>query len=282
MITFTEKGKGITVLVIENKAARAEISLYGGNVLSWSPTGEKEVLFKSAKSFFEPGKTIRGGIPVCFPWFGPNQADPKSPPHGFARTSLWRLASVCETPKDTTVILELESNAETKAKWPHEFILTLEVSIGKKLAVTLTTANTGKADFGVTTALHTYFSIGDIKKTSVGGFDKCAYIDRIGEKTIRQQTGDVRISGETDRVYLSGKKCTINDNKKERTIIIESDSFPDTVIWNPWIEKAKAIVDLEDDEYRRFICVEAGSVLENVIMVKGDSSVSQTMTLSLA
>jgi glucose-6-phosphate 1-epimerase len=279
MITFNEKWPGITLATITNKAASAEISLYGGHILSYKPAKKAEVLFMSEKSAYEPGKPIRGGIPVCFPWFGPNAAVPTEPPHGFARTSQWNLVSVDEKPKSTTVIIELASSEATLAKWPHEFKVTLEITVGASLEITMTTSNPGKDPIVVTNALHTYYAISDIGKVSVLGLDKLNYIDRVGPATMRTQEGDVTITAETDRVYLTAGDVTIADAGTGRKIALSRTGNPDTVVWNCWEEKSKAIGDIGEGNYRKYICVEAGSVLDHKISVAPDTSVSQSMTI---
>lgn len=281
MISFSEKWPGITVATVTNKAATAEISLYGGHVLSYKPAKKEEVLFLSKKSAFEVGKPIRGGIPVCFPWFGPNAADPTNPPHGFARISQWSLVSIEEKPKATTVIIELVSSKETLTKWPYEFKLTLEITVGATLDITMITSNPGKDPIVVTTALHTYYSISDIRMVSVSGLDNVNYIDRVGPATIRSQLGDVTISGETDRVYLTSDDVTINDNVNGRKIIISKTSNPDTVVWNCWEEKSKSIGDIGDEVYKKYLCVEAGSVLDNKLTIAPDTSVTQSMSIKV-
>lgn len=279
MIAFNETYPGITILSVENKAASADISLYGGHVLSYKPAGKDEVLFMSPKSVFEPGKPIRGGIPVCFPWFGPNPSVPTEPPHGFARTSQWTLVSVSEKKKETTIIIELASSEATRARWPFDFTLTLEIRVGKTLDMTLTTSNPGKDPIVVTTALHTYYAISDIARVSVLGLNGLKYIDRVGPATVKDQTGPVSISAETDRVYLGAEDVTIRDEGSGRKVLISRTGNPDTVVWNCWEEKSKTIGDIGEGVYRSYVCVEAGSVLDNKITIAPDTSVSQSMTI---
>lgn len=278
MITFTTHASGLALVSVRNKAASAEISTYGGHVLSYTPEGGENLLFLSKESYFTPGKPIRGGIPVCWPWFGPHKTDTTLPQHGFVRISQWRLVQTEETGDSTTVTLECVSTPETRALWPHDFRLTLAITVGRTLNLVLTTTNTGTTPFVITDALHTYFSIGDISRVSVKGLDGFKYLDRDGGAH-KYQAGDITISGETDRVYFSGDRCVIADPVKERTISVEKTGFPDTVVWNPWAERAKAITDLGNDEYRAMICAEAGSVLDNAISVAAGVSVSQKMSL---
>jgi len=279
MITFNTLASGITVLTLSNKHATAEVSLYAAQVLSFKPKNKNDILFVSKKSLFTPGKAIRGGIPVCWPWFGPHATEKDFPVHGFVRTTQWRLAGSEENSKSTTVTLECTSSPETKKFWPHDFTLSLTVSVGKNLELKLTTKNDERETVSITDAFHTYYRISEIANVSVKGFDGTRYIDRVGERTERTQEGDIVISGETDRVYLGGKKCIVSDPSAKRTVSVEKDGFPDTIVWNPWIDRSKAMVDFDDDEYHNMVCVEAGSALDNKIALAPGSSVTQKMTI---
>ena len=279
MITFKTLSSGITVLTLCNKHATAEVSLYGGQVLSFKPKNKNDILFVSEKSLFTPGKAIRGGIPVCWPWFGPHATEKDFPVHGFVRTTNWRLAGSEENGKCTTVTLECVSSPETKKFWPHDFTLSVTVSVGKTLDLAITTKNDTSETINITDAFHTYYRVSEIADVSVKGFDGSLYIDRVGERTQRTQDGDIVISGETDRVYLGGKKCVVSDSAAKRTVTVEKDGFPDTIVWNPWIERAKAMADFDDEEYRKMICVEAGSALDNKIELSPGASVTQKMTI---
>ena len=279
MITFDTTDSGFSLLKIKNSAARATISPYGGQVLSFIPEGGDDLLFLSRESFFTVGKAIRGGIPVCWPWFGPHPRDTTLPAHGFVRTMPWSLAQTEETADSTNVILECVSTPETRAVWPHDFRLAISVSIGKTLRITLTTTNTGGTPFAITDALHTYFRIGDIARASVIGLEGTTYLDRVGTEATKEQGGAVTVSGETDRVYYSAASCAVVNGTNGKAVTVEKVGFPDTVVWNPWIDRAKAMADFGDDEYRTMICAEAGSVRGNVINVAPGVSVTQRMAI---
>jgi len=279
MITFKTLSSGITVLTLSNDHATAEVSLYGGQVLSFKPKNKNDIIFVSKKSLFTPGKAIRGGIPVCWPWFGPHATEKDFPVHGFVRTTQWSLVSSEENRKCTTATLECSSSPETEKFWPHDFTLSLTVSVGKNLELKLTTKNDDRESVSITDAFHTYYRISEIANVSVKGFDGTRYIDRVGGRTEKNQEGDVVISGETDRVYLGGKKCVVSDLSAKRTVTVEKDGFPDTIVWNPWIDRSKAMVDFDDDEYHCMICVEAGSALDNKIDLAPGAKVTQKMTI---
>ena len=160
-----------------------------------------------------------------------------------------------------------------------DFSSSLTVSVGKNLELTLTSKNDGSESVNITDAFHTYYRISEIANVSVRGFDGTRYIDRVGERTEKTQEGNIVISGETDRVYLGGKKCVMSDSSAKRTVTVEKEGFPDTIVWNPWIERSKAMVDFDDDEYHTMICVEAGSALDNKIALAPGASVTQKMTI---
>ena len=189
MITFKTLSSGITILTLSNNFATAEVSLYGAHVLSFKPKNKNDILFVSKKSLFEPGKSIRGGIPVCWPWFGPHATEKDFPVHGFVRTTQWRLAGTEENPKCTKVTLECTSSPETKKFWPHEFTLSVTVSVGKTLDLTMNTKNDERESVSITDAFHAYYRISEIANVSVKGFDGARYIDRVGGRSEKDAGG---------------------------------------------------------------------------------------------
>jgi glucose-6-phosphate 1-epimerase len=234
----------------------------------------------SGKSLFTRGKAIRGGIPVCFPWFGPHASDSSLPVHGFARISQWSLASVEEEEGLTRLVLSLSDSAETRKLWPYAFKLSLEIAVSARLEMTMRIVNPGKEAFAVSDALHSYFRIKDSARAWVEGVEGLSYVDRVGERATRKQSGPARISGETDRVYLKSKSVRVVDPGFKRVIEIERKAFPDLVLWNPWIAKAKAMADFGDEEYKDMICAEAAAVFENAVRVEPGKAATQRMAIS--
>lgn len=279
MIEFKERVPGIVVAAVSNSAATAEISLYGAHALSYAPKGQRDVLFLSRKSSFAVGKPIRGGIPLCFPWFGPHAENAALPMHGFARISAFVLSSIHETPERTTLVLSLRDTEETRRLWPHAFELRLEISVGATLDMAFTVRNVDRAAFSFANALHSYFAVKDVNAISVEGLDGLDYIDRVGGRVIRRQAGPVSIEGETDRIYLGSKAVAVRDPGLGRSIGIERTALPDLVVWNPWIAKSKAMTDFGDDEYIGMVCAEAASVFENAISLEPGDSSRQMMSI---
>lgn len=268
-MVFVEGNGGFPFIRIHNPHADALISLYGGQILSFRPTGSDEVLFLSDKAFFEEGKAIKGGVPVCWPWFGPHPKDKSLAAHGFVRNRMWKVMHTETTGNGATrVSLGINSSPETESIWPYAFALTLTITVGKTLLLELTTRNTGNQPFSITQALHSYFSVGDISKTDISGLDGRQYIDKTDNDMNKTQTGDVTINTEVDRVYYDVPAVlSIADKSQQRQIQINSSGNRTAVVWNPWSEISAGSADLQDDDYRRFLCVETANALVDEVKI---------------
>lgn len=254
-VRFSETSPGLPVVEINTPQASARIALQGAHVLAWQPTGHKPVIWVSKAAVFEPGVPIRGGVPVCWPWFG---AVPGKSTHGFVRTQLWEVHSVSLDEVGQVVLrLGIGGDASTRALWDHAFDLALVVTVGQTLTMELVTRNSGPAPFTIAQALHTYFCVGDIAQTSVQGLDGCHYLDKVQGMAEKQQSGTVRIQSETDRIYVNtAADCLIEDAAWGRTIRIAKRGSHSTVVWNPWAEREKSIADMAAGEYLGMLCVE--------------------------
>jgi glucose-6-phosphate 1-epimerase len=246
------------------KTLYGDVCLQGGHVTRWG-----DVLFVSRKSRFEPGQAIRGGVPVIFPWFGDDPEGRGRPAHGFARRALWRLVDRAESAGESRVIVELENDDATRAMWPHRFALRLDVTFGESLGLALTVENRDTAALRCETALHTYLAVGDVRRISIRGLDGATYIDKVdGMKQKREGTAPIRLTGETDRVYLgTTSACRVEDPMRGRVLTIEKDGSRSTILWNPWSEKSAAMSDLADDEWPTFVCVESGNVHADALTI---------------
>lgn len=246
--------------------ATATIALQGAHVMTWQPAGQQPVIWVSKLAKYAPGKSIRGGVPVCWPWFGPHASEATFPGHGFARTVPWALVASKALP-DGRIRLEFEltQTGATRAQWPHDSVVRNIITVGEELEVELATTNTGKAPFQLGQALHTYFVVGDIRLATVAGLEGCDYLDKVGGGRRRQQ-GQVSFTQETDRVYLGTHGCCgILDPAMDRTILITSTGSRSTVVWNPWTEKADKMGDFGDEGPWRMVCVETANAAEDVI-----------------
>jgi glucose-6-phosphate 1-epimerase len=270
------KGKGDLPLArITNPFAKAEISLYGAQVLSFIPKGQKDILWMSPQCIYEPGKPMRGGIPVCFPWFGPHAGDSWKPMHGFARLLTWDVTETLALKNGATrLILGLKSNVETTAIWPFAFSAKMIFEIGEKLDVTFCCTNTGNEDFSISDALHSYFSISDIAQIGILGLKDSEYYAGFSmDATIRQKEDILKIAKEENRRYINHiGDCNLTDPTWNRSIQIAKKGSKVTVVWNPGAETVKTMSDIPLSGYRDFVCIEAVNAFADTIKLKPGES----------
>ena len=268
---------GLPKVVISTPNVRGEMYLHGGHVTSWSPTGSGEGLYLSPNSLFQDGRAIRGGVPVCFPWFGDKADDKSAPAHGFVRTKAWELASIEQSEPDVVVTMSTQSGDDTRKWWPHDFLLTCRATFGAQLKIELIVTNPGSARFAFEEALHAYFAVGDAESSAVHGLDGTRYIDKTDRFTEKSQTGDVILAAETDRVYLATEgEVELSDPVGKRGIRVEKGNSRTTVVWNPWSEKSGALKDLGAGEWKHFVCIETTNV--GPFAVQLEPQQSHTMT----
>jgi len=268
-LVFAQGPGGLTVANIGNAQATAMISLSGGQVMAWQPTGESPVLWLSGQAKFAPGQSIRGGAPVCWPWFGPHGDEPGFPSHGFARTSPWAVERVEALPGGATrLVLTLQPGDDAHAIWPYPCSLQSRITVGRELRIDLVTGNHGTAPFVVSEALHTYFTVSDVRHTPIHGLAERMFVDKVDGGRRKIQDGAVVIDGEVDRVYLdTTADCVIDDIGLKRRIRIHQEGGRSTVVWNPWAEKAGALGDFDPAGYLGMVCVESGNALDNAVTV---------------
>ncbi len=280
-LRFMDSGGGLPMADINTPLATARVALQGAQVLAWRPDGVAPVLWLSGSAVFAPGKPMRGGIPVCWPWFGDR---PGLGMHGFVRTRLWELRDAAiDAHGQLSLRMGLQDDAATRAVWDHAFDLELLVTIGTTLNLQLTTRNTGNEAFTLTEALHTYFSVGDIRQTTVHGLDGTGYLDKVQGFAPAQQSGLVDFTGETDRVYThTTADCVIDDADQKRRIVVAKTGSQATVVWNPWIDKEKTMADMASGSYQRMVCVETANAAPHLITVVPGAQHSLSTKLSVA
>lgn len=262
MITYKQFDNGYPYIEIENDFAEAKIALQGAHLFHYKAKHKPALLWLSKRAYFEDGKAIRGGIPICFPWFGKNKDNPTLPQHGFARTELWTVVLEEEIDAQHTHIqLQLQPNPHTLEQWPYLFDLYLDITISDTLSIALTTTNTDTKPFEISTALHTYFSISDINTISVKGLDAKAYYNALNGDTYMQH-GDIVIEEEVDRVYFDASE-TITLLDGDFKVNIHQEGSNSLVVWNPWIEKSKQMTDMSDDGYKSMVCLETSNARED-------------------
>lgn len=257
---------GLPKIRVTASSASADIYLHGAQLTSWQPANSEEVLFLSQQSSWQEGRAIRGGIPVCFPWFRSKADTPSAPAHGFVRTKEWQLESVKSDGESVVVTCSTESDESTHRWWSHEFRLVHILSIGRSLRLQLIVTNTGQTSFQFEEALHTYFRVRQAENVSIRGLDKITYLDNIEGNHRKTQSGDLILTTKTDNAYIDVYGAAeLVDPTGCRTIRTEKENSATTVVWNPWLEGAASLNDLGNDEWRRFVCVEASNILGSAI-----------------
>lgn len=270
-LSFDESADGLVTVRIENELASASLALQGAHLIHWQPTHAADpVLWLSKRARFGHGRSIRGGVPICWPWFGAHPTDEKLCPHGFARIMPWHLTE-SEVLEDgaTQLRLQLLDTPAAQQKLPHPHELSLTVEIGSTLKMMLATTNMGGEPFAITEALHTYFQISDIDGVHIEGLSGYEYADKVTGFSRGIQQGDIRFSHEYDRVYMNTvSDCTIVDPGLKRRINIAKSGSRSTVVWTPGQVKAEELHDIgPGDDWRRMICVESANALDNVVNV---------------
>ena len=254
-ITIQAGRGGLRYAALRCNGAEAHVYFHGAHVLHYQPAGQAPVLWQSSKSWFEAGKPIRGGIPLCWPWFGAHPSDSTQPAHGIARLTEWLPVSSGATDSATELTLRFLGAPGIPAT------LELSVVLSDALTVTLTTRNTGSQPMTLSEGLHTYCAISDIRAISVTGLEGGQYVDMMQpDQPVVPQTGAVTFDKQIDRRYIrTTRVCTIIDPGLKRRIVIGKEGSQTTVVWNPWIEKAALMPDFGNEEYPEMVCVEAAN-----------------------
>lgn len=269
-ISFRKLADNIAIADINNSLASASVSLYGGHVVSWQPkTQTKPVLWVSDLVKFQQGKAIRGGVPICWPWFGAHQSQASLPGHGYARITPWVLTSV-QTMTNGATILELSLGKSDLfyAHWHANVRLTLRVTIGDTLEITLKTLNETEHEFTFTEGLHTYFQVSDIANIRILGLEGCEYIDLLNQNERCTQAAAISFNDHLGRIYLNSQAaCVIEDPKFQRRIRIEKSGSNSTAVWNPGQIVASTINDMGPSGWRNMVCVESANALQNAVKV---------------
>jgi glucose-6-phosphate 1-epimerase len=274
VLGFEKTPCGLVAARVTASAAHATVYLQGAHLTHWQPSAHAPVLFLSARTELAPGKPIRGGVPVIFPWFGPRHDGGTGPSHGFARTSDWELAFAAVSGDDVHLTFTLAPNETSRDLGFDHFRLAYRITIGQRLTLELTVANDAPAPMQFDEALHTYFAVTDVEKTSITGLGSTPYIDKRDQMQRKvQPPGSMSLTATTDRVYLdTTATCVIDDDAGRRKIAIEKASSQTTVVWNPWAELAATLPDMEPDGWRTMLCVETANVGDSAItLAPGES-----------
>ena len=274
---------GLARVDISSPLAQGEMYLHGAHVTSWRPAGSEEVLFLSTKSRWEEGQAIRGGIPVCFPWFRGKADDPHAPAHGFVRTRTWQLYSIVENNAGVAVTMFTESDERTWRWWPAEFRLVHRVNFGSELKLELVCINTGKTALHFEEALHTYNRVADVGTVRVQGLDGTRFLDNTDSNKEKTQLGDVTIGSQTDNAFINTQNAVdLLDPTMGRRIRLQKVNSRTTVVWNPWQEGARGLRDLGEGEWKQFLCVEASNIMGAAITLAPGQEHTMSAVLSVA
>ncbi|MDR2195466.1 MAG: D-hexose-6-phosphate mutarotase [Gallionellaceae bacterium] len=280
-LQFIQNDNGTIFARVTTAHAQADIALQGAHVMTFTPAGAQPVIWLSPAAKLTPGKSLRGGVPICWPWFGAHATDSSFPGHGFARTVPWVVEETAELADGSIrIVFALPQSSIPPAQWPHACRAKNIVTVGRALSLELATENTGDAPFEIGEALHTYFAVGDVERIRVAGLDGAEYFDKVDDWKRKTQAGDVVIAGEVDRLYVNTEStCVIEDPVSGRRIRISKSNSRSTVVWNPGAEKAAKMGDFgSDDGHLRMVCVESGNAGENVVNVAPGESHSLFVT----
>lgn len=281
-LSFILVGENQPALEINTPLCTARVVLQGAHLCEWTPVNEKPVIWLSEQASFMKGRSIRGGIPVCWPWFGAHPTQSDFPAHGFARTVDWQLVSTgLLADGRVELVFELAVDPDNRDAlsekiqywWPYQTPVSLRMTLGQTLELALETRNAGTQPVTITEALHTYFAVSDITQTRVTGLAQCDYLDKVKDFARFTQQGDIEFNGEVDRVYLdTTANCLIHDPAWQRTIQIEKQNSQSTVVWNPWRDTALAMGDMGEAGYRQMLCVETANAASNKITLQPGES----------
>jgi glucose-6-phosphate 1-epimerase len=267
---------GFEYIEIKNSVMQAKIALQGAHIYEYKRHNKKDILWLSECSFFERGKAIRGGIPICWPRFG--NSDKSMPSHGFSRESLFSLVSVENLSEDETKVLFcLEDSSESRKIWDYKFRLEVVFYLGLKLKIELKTYNLDTKEFMITEALHTYFTVSDIQNIRIKGLESKPYLDTLTGKE-KIQNGEITIDSECDRVYQD-VEADISLIDREESLTLNVIGSSSAVVWNPWIEKGASMSGMKVDGYREFVCIESANAFEDLRVIHAGESHTLALTL---
>lgn len=277
-ITYSQQD-ALELIHIVNNHGRAILTTYGATLLSYIPVGGEEVLWVSETAVYDGSKPVRGGIPVCWPWFGAHPTDPSKGAHGFARHQVWEVEAIQSVDGDATqVILSLSANDTTRALWPYNFKLTLSVTLGEKLLLELTSHNLSDEEWTISEALHTYFRVGEAEGIVIRGMEGKHYLDKNRDFAEFTQSDILSLNPPMDCVYIDHSgSVAIEDGKRE--IEVRKRNSATTIVWNPGPEGVKAVTDFPVEQYHHMVCVEAGNALKNSYKLAAGEKHSLSMLL---
>jgi glucose-6-phosphate 1-epimerase len=289
VLRFEPSPSGLVFLHVSLPSAEATLCTQGAHLMQWQPAGHDPVLYLSQRATYAPGKAIRGGIPIIFPWFGDRHEGRSGPAHGFARTSEWDLAFVALTGPNENPELHLDftlapSELSRSLGFDH-FRAGCRFTIGRELRIDFSVVNStlNPAPLTFEQALHTYFAVADVGEVSLDGLGGATYIDKVDGNVRRTQPpGPLRFTGRTDRPYLNTEAaCILHDPEGKRTITIAKHGSLSTVVWNPWQELTATMHDMQPDDWMHMVCIETANVADNALTLQPGEGHLMHLTVSV-
>jgi glucose-6-phosphate 1-epimerase len=265
---------GLAAVRVSNPSASGLVYLQGAHVAAWQPAGQEPVIWMSPNAIYATGKALRGGVPICFPWFGAHAEQAPFPAHGFARTRAFEYRGArLDGAGRSELEFVLDSDEQSLSMFPYAFTARLRVAFGETLGLEFSVTNRDAQSFGFEEALHSYFAVTDVTRASVRGLEGARYVDKVREQAVfTEATPKLQFVAETDRVYESTGTCNIDDPPGKRTIVVEKEGSAATVVWNPWRERAAQMPDLGAAAWPEMLCVESANVGKSrVSLAPGES-----------
>ncbi|BEV72800.1 D-hexose-6-phosphate mutarotase [Paludibacterium sp. THUN1379] len=273
--TLRTHAQGSTQLLLSHDGFQAEISLDGGQLTAWHAAGQPPLIYCSPQAMHQPGKAIRGGVPVCWPWFGPHPQDATQPQHGVARTARWTLSDISRSAEGFSIELSGPEHDGLKV----ESCLTLSAD---RVDITLTTLNQSSSARRYSAALHTYLAIADAEHAWVEGLAHSRYVDKVCQQDGIHHQDSLACRGELDRIVYGLCGLTLRDDVWRRRIVVENAGSDSLVLWNPGADKSIALKDLPDDGWRSFFCIEAANAGDDARVIEpGESHTLGTRLMTM-
>ena len=269
-ITIQIDTNGYEFVIINHDKFDAAFTLHGAHLIHFQVKQQPPLIYLSKAALFDDKKAIRGGVPVCWPWFGNTEESisKKLPGHGFARISKWQMSIINETTDAIQLEFSLSANEATKAIWDHEFTLTLRASLSDHVELTLITENTGSDTFSYGGALHTYLCVADITQCSIDGL-AATYSDSLDAGKLKNAEKTLPVNGPIDAIYAVNEgDVIVNDPKNGRQITVNNTGNDSVVVWNPWVAGSAAFADLPDDGYQTMMCIESAITSKQGVLVQ--------------
>ena len=254
------------------------VAQQGAQILSYQQGEQPPLIWLSPQAAYQRGQSVRGGVPLCWPWFGDLRRNPQAvqahfhleqaPAHGLVRTLDWELLGIEEEDDAVTLRFAYDTRTQPLEGWPRDAGLTFVIRLAQDLGMSLETHNRGNTPLTLSQALHSYFAVSDVRQVSVEGLQACRYIDTLqGWQELRQQDALV-FDAETDRIYLdTAARLSIVDPGWGRRIHLDARGSRSAVLWNPWIDKARRLSQFPADAWQNMLCIETANVLEDVVQL---------------